>query len=125
MATRTSLVRRAARAMNADAAVPKTAMPTYVAGSHFAPYASRKIAFAGMTTSASMTPKASACAASRAITPRSGCCSRRLVGEIRRRAQTRYELRDHAVGELGPVDEQLVEHGLVDAQDMRRLQRGD
>ena len=58
--------------MNADAAVPKTAMPMYVAGSHFAPYASRKIAFAGMTTSASITPKASACAVSRAMTPRSG-----------------------------------------------------
>ena len=40
-----------------------------------------------------------------------------LSGELRRRAQTRYELRDHAVGELGPVDEELVEHGLVDPQD--------
>ena len=35
----------------------------YVAGSHSAPYASRNSAFAGMTSSASVTPNASACAA--------------------------------------------------------------
>ena len=41
-----------------------------------------------------------------------------------RRAQTRHELGDYTVGELGPFHEELVEHDLVDPQDERRLEGG-
>ena len=63
--------------MSADAPVPTTAIAMYVAGSHFDPYSSRKSEFAGTTRSASVTPKASACAVRRAMTPRSAGRSRR------------------------------------------------
>ena len=70
VAIRTSRVRRAARAMSADAPLPNTAIAMYVAGSHSEPYASRNSAFAGMMRSASVTPNANACAVSRPTTPR-------------------------------------------------------
>ena len=80
---------------------------------------------AGTSSSASVTPNANACAVSRPTTPRGGALlTARWSARVRRRAQTRHERRDHAVGELGPVGEKVVEHGLVDAQDEGLLEHG-
>ena len=39
-------------------------------------------------------------------------------------AQSRHKRRKHALGELGPVGEEVVQHGLVDAQDEGPLENG-
>ena len=59
-ARRTRLVRVAAASLFGIAVLYAASWLILVAGSHFAPYASRKSAFAGTTTSASITPNASA-----------------------------------------------------------------
>ena len=67
-------------------AVPKTAIAMYVAGSHSDPYVSRNNALAGMMSSASVTPKASASAVRRPTTPRGGAL---LTGRGRPGGQSR------------------------------------
>ena len=85
-----------------------------------------RVAFAGTTTSASITPNASACAVSKAMTPRSGVLlttSWSANSVVARRRDTSSAITPWASS--GQSTRSSSSTRLVDAQDERRLQRGD